>query len=83
MLQDTFAKTLLNQGIVTADQLHIAVLEQQKQNRLLSEILIDLHFISEQVMGELLSNHSGYPYIDIQKVIIEVNLIEYFACPYV
>lgn len=81
MLQETFAQTLLDQGIVTSDQLHIAVLEQQKQNRLLSEILIDLHFISEQVMGELLSNNSGYPYVDIQKVIIAENLIEYFGLP--
>lgn len=81
MLQEKFAKTLLDQGSITADQLHIALLEQQKQNRSLSEILIDLHFISEQIIGEMLSNHSGYPYIDIQKVIIEVNLIEYFSLP--
>jgi type II secretory ATPase GspE/PulE/Tfp pilus assembly ATPase PilB-like protein len=79
MLQETFTQNLLNQGIVTADQLHIAVLEQQKQNRLLSEILIELHFISEQAMGELLSSYSGYSYIDIQKVIIQEHLIECFG----
>lgn len=52
-MQTEITNILLDKGIITADQLHIAALEQRKQKRLLSEILIDLHFVSEQVIGAL------------------------------
>lgn len=78
ILQTEITNILLNKGIITADQLHIASLEQQKQKRLLSEILIDLQFVNEQVMGALLSSYSGYTYVDIQKELIDFNLLQNF-----
>lgn len=74
-MSNRFEEILLEKGIITPDQLHIALTQQQKLNGFLSEILIDLRFASPAVVGELISQLSGYPYIDLQMIKPNISLI--------
>lgn len=74
-----FAEILLQKGVITADQLHIAVAEQLKTQACLSEILVDLQFVLPKVMGELVSKFTGYPYIDLENHHIDRKLVLSFG----
>lgn len=47
---------LINKGLITKEQLHQALLEQKKSNKRLGRVLIDLGFVSEEVMIDYLGN---------------------------
>ncbi len=74
-MTDHFEEILLKKGVITPDQLHIALIEQQKLDAFLSEILIDLRFASPAVVGELVSQLSGYLYVDLQTIQLDINLV--------
>lgn len=74
-MSNRLEEILLEKEIITPDQLHIALIEQQKLNGFLSEILIDLRFASPSVVGKLVSQISGYPYIDLQMIKPNISLI--------
>lgn len=78
-MSERFEEILLTKGIVTPDQLHIALIEKQKQNEQLSDILINLKFASPLVVGELMSQISGYQYIDLQALPVDIELISKFG----
>ena len=46
---------LLEKGLISADQLEIALTEQKKHGRLLGEQLVGLGFVSESIMRDVLS----------------------------
>ena len=74
-MSDRFGEILLEKGVITPDQLHIALIEQQKHDEFLSEILINLRFASPAVVGELVSQISGYKHIDLQTIQPNIDLI--------
>jgi type II secretory ATPase GspE/PulE/Tfp pilus assembly ATPase PilB-like protein len=74
-LSNRLEEILLEKEIITPDQLHIALAQQQKLNGFLSEILIDLRFAAPAVIGELVSQLSGYSYIDLQTINPNISLI--------
>lgn len=78
-MSERFEEILLAKGIVTPDQLHIALIEQEKQKDQLGDILIDLKFVAPSVVGNLMSQVSGYDYIDLLTFPIENELIAQFG----
>lgn len=70
---------LLKKGLITPDQLHIALMQQQKSQSFLSEILVDLRFVEPKIMGEFVSQITGYSYIDLENRSIDDNLIFKFG----
>ena len=74
-----FEEILLEKGIITHDQLHIALTEQLKSQTFLSEILVDLRFVAPDIMGEFVSEFSGYPYIDLEHYPVDGELILKFG----
>ncbi len=74
-----FAAILLARKIITPDQLRIALAEQLKGQAFLSEILVDLKFVVPNVMGELVSEFSGYPYLDLEHCRIDRELVLKFS----
>lgn len=74
-----FEEILLNKGVITQDQLRIALMQQQKNKNFLSEILIDLRFVEPNIMGELISEITGYPYIDLEDYTVDHDLIAKFG----
>jgi general secretion pathway protein E/type IV pilus assembly protein PilB len=51
---------LLKKNLISADQLSIALEEQKNKNLKLGEMLLDLGFISQSALNEVLSEISGY-----------------------
>lgn len=78
-MKKEFAEILVEKGIISPDQMHIALQEQKKQNKLLSEIIIELHFSNPEIIGRIYSEHLGYQYVNLEKEYINNNLIEHFG----
>lgn len=64
-------RVLITQGIISEDQLRIALLEQIKSNQAIGKILIELGFISEATLRDALSASLGKKSIDIAHSIID------------
>jgi type IV pilus assembly protein PilB len=64
-------QTLMARGVVSADQIHIALLEQDRQHQPIGRILIRLGFVSEATLREVLSENSGTRAIDLSHTLIE------------
>jgi general secretion pathway protein E/type IV pilus assembly protein PilB len=51
---------LVDMGLISADQLHVALLEKRSSTKMLGEILVDLGFITEQALAAVLAEASGF-----------------------
>ncbi len=67
---------LLNKGLISADQLEIALTEQKKNHRLLGEILVGLGFVSESVMRDVLSQVLGIASVDLASVVPDKTALD-------
>lgn len=72
---------LLKKGLVSDDQLETALKEQHRntgnqEKRLLGTILVDMGFITESTLGEILTEASGVKPFDLRKAVIDPSLIE-------
>ncbi len=64
-LRPRIGEVLLARGLITDDQLHIALQRQKDDYRPLGEELLALHFITDQTMREAVSEAAGYKAIDL------------------
>ena len=60
---------LIQKGLISVDQLDIALTEQKKKGGLLGEILVGLGFVSESVMRDMLSHVLGIASVDLATVV--------------
>lgn len=60
---------MLNKGIITADQLEIALIEQLESGLMLAQQLVRLHFVTDAVIRDVLAQHHAHESIDLQQVI--------------
>lgn len=51
---------LLEMGLISKDQLQVALLEKRNSPKMLGELLIDLGFITEQALSAVLAEASGF-----------------------
>lgn len=71
---------LLSKGLISKDQLETALKEQRSQGnrkRMLGAILIDMGFITESALGEVLTESSGVKAFDIKKSVLDPKLIKH------
>jgi general secretion pathway protein E/type IV pilus assembly protein PilB len=70
---------LLSKGLISKDQLDTALKEQRSQQstqkKMLGAILIDMGFITESALGEILTESSGVKVFDIKKMVLDPKLI--------
>ena len=66
---------LISLGLISKDQLEIALLEQTKSKKLLGAILIAMNFITESALGEVLAESSGSERFDAKTTILDTSLI--------
>ena len=66
---------LIAKGLVTADQLEIALTEQKKSGRLVGEILVGLGFVSESIMRDVLGKVLGVGSVDLGKVVPDTEAL--------
>src|SRR5688572_9114691 len=50
---------LMSLGLVSADQVEIALREQAKSKKMLGQILVEMNFITESALGEVLAESAG------------------------
>ena len=60
---------LIDQGILTEDQLRIALLEQTKQHIPVGKLLVQLGFVSEATLRDALSEKLGLQSVDLSRII--------------
>jgi general secretion pathway protein E/type IV pilus assembly protein PilB len=62
---------LIDQGILTEDQLRIALLEQTKQHVPVGRLLVQLGFVSEATLRDALSEKLGLQSVDLGRIIVD------------
>lgn len=66
---------LLDQGYLNQTQLDLALREQKRKGGLLGEVVVQLGFVSEQVMAQFLANKTQTDIVDLAKARIPSEVI--------
>ena len=64
-------QVLIAQGVISEDQLRIALLEQGKSNLPIGRLLVTLGFVSEATLREALSQTLGKRSVDVSSAIVD------------
>jgi type II secretory ATPase GspE/PulE/Tfp pilus assembly ATPase PilB-like protein len=64
-------EVLLKSGIITREQLEVALTHQKTTGLRLGEMLIKLNYLNEESMRQALCKHLNIPFIDLEKVSID------------
>ena len=75
-MKEKLGQQLLKKGLISIDQLDIALTEQKKNGRLLGEVLVGLGFVSESVMRDALSQVLGIASVDLASVVPDKNALD-------
>src|SRR3972149_5761472 len=67
--------TLVEMGLITLDQLNVALHEKQKSGKLLGETLVGLGFIAEEVLTSFLAKTTGYQQFDPKKTMLDPEVL--------
>jgi type II secretory ATPase GspE/PulE/Tfp pilus assembly ATPase PilB-like protein len=62
---------LISQGILTEDQLRIALLEQLKTHQPVGKLLVNLGFVSEATLRDALSEKLGLQSVDLTQIVVD------------
>ena len=66
---------LISQGILTEDQLRIALLEQLKSRQPVGKLLVQLGFVSEATLRDALSEKLGLQSVDLSQIVVDSGAI--------
>jgi type IV pilus assembly protein PilB len=66
---------LIGLGLISKDQLEIALREQAKSKKLLGTVMISMNFITESALGEVLAESSGSERFDAKSTMLDTNLL--------
>ena len=66
---------LINLGLIARDQLEIALREQAKSKKLLGQILVEMSFITESALGEVLAESSGAEKFDSKSTMLDAAVL--------
>jgi len=64
-------QVLIAQGIISEDQLRIALLEQMKSNQPVGKLLVSLGFVSEATLRDALGESLGQKSIDLSRATVD------------
>ncbi len=67
---------LINEGIITPDQLKIALIEQKASGDQLGRVLVTLGFVSEEMLRDLLGESLGQQSISLKTLIPDKTALE-------
>lgn len=67
---------LMDQGVVTEDQVTIAITEQKKTNKPLGQVFIDLGFVTEHVIRDTLADSFGQQSVDLSSAVPDAEALE-------
>jgi len=67
---------LIDDGVISKDQLHIALTEQKKDYKLLGKILVDMGFATESIMRRALGEVLEQDIVDLSRVVPDPDAIK-------
>jgi type IV pilus assembly protein PilB len=67
-------EVLLRSGIITSEQLEVALTHQKTTGLRLGEMLVKLNYINEESMRQALCKHLNTPFIDLENIAIDPSL---------
>ena len=67
---------LIEKGLITQDQIEIAITEQRKVGQPLGKVLTDLGFVTESVMRDILGEALGNESINLETVVPDPEALE-------
>ena len=71
-------ESLLREGCITSDQLHIALHEQERCGKMLGAILVELGFLDDKNLARVLADRTGFPSIDLKNTLLDADLLREF-----
>ncbi len=74
--QRRIGELLVAKGVVSEDQVRIALTEQKKKREHLGRILVRLGFATEAVIRDVLGGALGYDSVDLGKVVIDSEVVK-------
>ncbi len=66
---------LVSMGIITTDQLNVALQEKKISGKMLGEVLVDLGFITDEVLSAFLAETSGFEVFNPKVTVIDGNAL--------
>ena len=66
---------MLAKGMITCDQLEIALIEQQESRLLPGQQLIRLHFVTDAMIRDVLAQHHAQESVDLQQLIPDPEVL--------
>jgi MSHA biogenesis protein MshE len=72
---------LVQQKVITEEQLAAALLEQRRSGRKLGRVLADLSFLPEASLHEFLAKHLQVPFVDLKQARIDREVVKLLPEP--
>ncbi len=69
--QKRIGDRLVEMGVITPDQLTVALREKQKSTKMVGEILVELGFLTEGMLTSFLSESTGFQQFDPKKTMLD------------
>src|SRR5688572_2949348 len=67
---------LINQKLITEEQVRIALDQQKKTGRRLGRVFIDSGFISEQALSTALARQLGIPFVSLRSFDLKAAVVQ-------
>ena len=67
---------LVQQGLITPDQLRIALTEQKQHKAPLGRLLVRLGFVTEAVIRDIMAQTIGQESIDLSQVVVDGDAVK-------
>ncbi|MBP9854993.1 MAG: hypothetical protein KBD53_09010 [Candidatus Omnitrophica bacterium] len=67
---------LIEKGIISHEQLNLAIKEQKEKGGLLGELLVELNFATERDIAQALTSQYGFPYLPLANYEIDEDVIK-------
>jgi general secretion pathway protein E/type IV pilus assembly protein PilB len=67
---------LIHRGLISKDQLDVALQEQKTRKQLLGTILVEMGFITERALGEVLAESAGTKKFDPKSSMLDPSLVK-------
>lgn len=71
-------EALLKAGLITEEQLRIALNEQAKTGKLLGQVLEELKFVEPVEVMQVLGAQGGIPFLSLRNALVEIDLFDQF-----
>ena len=67
--------SLVEQGVITPEQLKEALAEQRRTGRLLGRVLVDNNYVTEEQISRTLAAQHGFPFVDLRRFDVNFDTV--------